>query len=73
MFSDGAKLFNMQKFLFFLLSLQNFRKKNAEYLVCCVSLLGKKNNFIYIIVYFSDKIVISFLRLKNTWKKISEI
>lgn len=71
MFSDGTKLFNMQKFLSFLLSLQNFRKKNAEYLVCCVSLSGKK--IIYIIVYFSDKIVISFLRLKNTWKKISEI
>lgn len=71
MFSDGAKLFNMQKFLFFLLSLQNFRKKMQNILSAVLVFQEKK--IIYIIVYFSDKIVISFLRLKNTWKKISEI
>lgn len=71
MFSDGAKLFNMQKFLFFLLSLQNFRKKMQNILSAVLVFQEKK--IIYIIVYFSDKIVISFSRLKNTWKKISEI
>lgn len=36
-------------------------------------LVFQEKKIIYIIVYFSDKIVISFSRLKNTWKKISEI
>lgn len=71
MFSDGTKLFNMQKFLSFLLSLQNFRKKMQNILSAVLVFQEKK--IIYIIVYFSDKIVISFSRLKNTWKKISEI
>lgn len=67
MFSDGAKLFNMQKFLFFLLSLQNFRKKMQNILSAVLVFQEKK---IILLYTFQTKLSFLFQDLKILGKKL---
>lgn len=67
MFSDGTKLFNMQKFLSFLLSLQNFRKKMQNILSAVLVFQEKK---IILLYTFQTKLSFLFQDLKILRKKL---